>query len=59
MGQGGRLEACLSDSLSEKSQGNKGETIFRKEKETKNTGNYKRRTGQLKSMEKQKGDRIN
>jgi hypothetical protein len=45
-----------SDSMNEKSQGNKRETTFRKEKEHQN---HERETGQLKSMEKQKGHRVN
>jgi hypothetical protein len=44
--------------LTEKSQGNKGETIFR-EKERRRTMNHERKTGQLKCIEKQKGDRVN
>lgn len=49
----------LSDSINEKNHGNKGQTIFKREKERKNTRNYKRETKQVKSMQKQKGNRVN
>jgi hypothetical protein len=41
--------------LNEKSQDNKGEVLFGKEKERKSIGNYEKETGQLNNREKLKG----
>jgi hypothetical protein len=42
--------------MNEKSKGNKGETIFQREKRGRAPGIMKRGTWQLKSMGKEKGD---
>jgi hypothetical protein len=36
--------------MNEKSQGNKGKTVFRREKERKSTGNHERGIGQQKAQ---------
>jgi hypothetical protein len=44
----------LFDSMNEKSQANKGESIFRREEDRQSNGKHKRGTRQLKNTEKQK-----